>query len=114
MRKPTWLGQATRNRKRLLGQMPVWFGYLALGVASATLAFLVCVAIAGNESKVSSREINPSASRTAPEDGVANNSEAVYVHDKLMQVGVVDAGSPVLRLVDCRHYPSVVTIQRST
>ncbi|HKE21416.1 MAG TPA: hypothetical protein VKB88_03440 [Bryobacteraceae bacterium] len=74
-------------------------------VASATLVFLVCAAVAGQESKVPSSEINPLVSHTVPDGGIANNSDAIYVHDKLMQVGVVDGGTPVLRFVECRHYP---------
>src|SRR5215469_5402236 len=104
MHKPTWLGQATRDRKRQLERMRVWFSYGALMAVSTALGVFVCAAIARQESKLSSREANPSASRTAPDGRVANNSESLYVHDKLMQIGVVD-GTPVLRFVECRHYP---------
>jgi hypothetical protein len=72
---------------------------------SAVLAFLACAVLGGHENTVSPREINPSASRPAVDALAADNTEAIYVHDKLMQVGTVDAGTPVLRFVECRHYP---------
>jgi hypothetical protein len=41
----------------------------------------------------------PPAERTPIDDG------ALLVHKKLLQVSVSDFGAPVLRFVECRHYP---------
>jgi hypothetical protein len=33
------------------------------------------------------------------------DDQAIYLHSKLMRIGVTKSGAPVLRFVDCRHYP---------
>jgi hypothetical protein len=100
MRKSVWLEQTARVRKRLLEWTPSWCGYLALIAVSAVGAFLGCAAIPGE-----ARQTTGSASPPGPERRAVNADDALYVHDKLMQVGVGGDGTPVLRFVECRHYP---------
>ena len=91
------LGRSSKTRNRL--------GYLVLMVGSAVVAFLFCAAMTGPTSLASASPTGDVGSRPVAENSVANNDEALYVHDKLIPVAISSSGAPVLRFVECRHYP---------
>ena len=91
------LGRSSQTRNRR--------GYLVLMVGSAVVAFLFCAAMTGPTSLASASPTGDVGSRPVTENSVANNDEALYVHDKLIPVAISSSGAPVLRFVECRHYP---------
>lgn len=91
------LGHSPRARKRL--------GYFVLIVGSAAVAFLFCAAATGQKTAASASPTDNIGSRPVAETPVANNDEALYLHDKLMPVAISSSGVPVLRFVECRHGP---------
>ena len=89
---------STKPRKRL-----IFLIALNLAIVLALVPF--SGAVTDQTAKASAKSIDdvdtwPLAQVPRPID-----DQAIYLHSKLMKIGSVRSGAPLLRFVECRHYP---------
>jgi hypothetical protein len=81
------------------------FCFIAVGFAAALAALAFSGAVTGQKMKAPASSIDDAADWPLSQAHSAVADGALYVHSKLMQVGISRSGAPVLRFVECRHYP---------
>jgi len=81
------------------------FCFVAMGLAAALAALPFSGAVTGRRFKVSASSTDESAGWPLSQGQSIIEDGSLYVHSKLMQVSVSRSGAPVLRFVECRHYP---------
>src|SRR5262249_6326420 len=77
---------------------------VALGVLAGLATLPFPGAITAQKPTITASTFDDDASWPLPESPLVD-AGALYVHSRLMKVAISRSGVPVLRFVECRHYP---------
>jgi hypothetical protein len=75
------------------------------GLSLALAALAAGAAVTGQSSTVSASSPKDGENRELAQPQSPGGDGAIYLHTKVMKVGTSRSGVPVLRFVECRHYP---------